>query len=144
MWRGQWRSFSPRAELVGVPALAGFDAWTFSVFFTVIIWAISMYVLALGLYPPRLSKDVDYRVMIETNRTWFLSTFIVMLSLDIVVTGMRDQGMPELFFLAYVGHYIAIAAIAISIRKRLFDLVAAWYIAITMAFWSFDVRGTLF
>ncbi len=67
-----------------------------------------------------------------------------MLSLDIVVTGMRDQGMPELFFLAYVGHYIAIAAIAISIRKRLFDLVAAWYIAITMAFWSFDVRGTLF
>ena len=96
----------------------GFDAWTFSVFFTVIIWAISMHVLALALYPPRLSKDVDYRVMIETNRTCFLSTFIVMLSLDIVVTGMRDQGMPELFFLAYVGHYIAIAAIAISIRKR--------------------------
>lgn len=67
--------FSSRAELVGVLALAGFDAWTFSVFFTVIIWAISMYVLALALYPPRLSKDVDYRVMIETNRTWFLSTF---------------------------------------------------------------------
>ncbi len=87
-------------------------------FFTVIILAISMYVLALSSYPPRLSKEVDYRVMIETNRTWFLSTFIDMLSLDIVVTGMRDQGMPELFFLAYVGHYIAIAAIAISIRKR--------------------------
>jgi len=122
----------------------GFDAWTFSVFFTVIMWAVAMYVLALALYPPRLSKDVDYRVMFEANRTWFLSTFIVWLLLDIIVTGMRDQGIPELFFLAYLGHYIAIAAVAICVRKRLFDLVAAWYIAITMAFWSFGVRGTLF
>jgi hypothetical protein len=136
--------FSSRAELVGVLALAGFDAWTFSVFFTVIMWAISLYVLALALYPPRLSRNVDYREMFETNRTWFLSTLIIMLSLDIIVTGMRDQAMPGLFFLAYVGHYIAIAAIAIGVRKWLFDLVAAWYIAITMAFWSFGVRGTLF
>ncbi|MBT6209295.1 MAG: hypothetical protein HOI35_04660 [Woeseia sp.] len=47
----------------------GFDAWTFTVFFTVVMWATSMYVLAVALYPPQLSKRADYRVLFEANRT---------------------------------------------------------------------------
>ena len=121
-----------------------FDAWTFGEFFTIVMWAIAMYVMALALYPPRLSETVDYREMFETNRTWILSTFVIWLLLDIVVTSMRDQSVPEAFFLAYLGHYLAIGVIGIFVKKRLYDLIAAWYIAITMAMWSFGVRGTLF
>ncbi|RLA33990.1 MAG: hypothetical protein DRR11_04120 [Gammaproteobacteria bacterium] len=64
--------------------------------------------------------------------------------LDLVVTGIRDQAAPETFFIAYLGHYIAIAAVGIGVRKRLYDLFAAWYMAITMGLWSFGVRGALF
>ena len=63
-----------------------------------------MCVLALALYPPRLSRDVAYRALFESNRTWLLSTFIIMLSLDLVVSGMRDQGVPEIVFVVYLGH----------------------------------------
>ncbi len=122
----------------------GFNAWTFSVFFTIILWTTSLYVMALALYPPRLSKDVDYRAMFEANRTWFLSTFTIMCLLDLIVTFMREQAIPELFYIAFVGHYAIITAVGIGARNRYYDLVAAWYIAITMALWSFGVRGTLF
>ncbi len=122
----------------------GFNAWTFSVFFTIILWTTSLYVMALALYPPRLSKDVDYRAMFEANRTWFLSTFTIMCLLDLIVTFMREQAIPEMFYIAFVGHYAIITAVGIGVRNRYYDLVAAWYIAITMALWSFGVRGTLF
>lgn len=121
-----------------------FDAWTFSAFFTVILWTTSFYVMALALYPPRLPEDVDYRQLFEANRTWFLSTFTIMALLDLLVTATRENGMPEWHYLAYVGHYALITAIGVGVRNRYYDLVAAWYIAITMALWSFGVRHTLF
>jgi hypothetical protein len=122
----------------------GFNAWTFSVFFTIILWTTSMYAMALALYPPRLSRDVDYGALFEANRTWFLSTFTVFCLLDILITFMREQAIPELLYTAFVGHYAILTAVGIFVRKRLYDLMAAWYIVITMALWSFGVRGTLF
>ena len=82
--------------------------------------------------------------MFEANRTWFPSVFVIWILLDIVVTALRDQTIPETFLLAYLGHYIVIGVVGIFVRKRLYDLIAAWYVAITMASWSFGVRGTLF
>jgi len=120
------------------------DDWSFSDFFMIILWTTSMYVMALALYPPKLSEDVNYRTLFETNRTWFLATFTVMCLLDLNVSWTRDQGTTELFYIAYVGHYALITAVGIGVKNRRYDLVAAWYIAITMALWSFNVRGTLF
>lgn len=121
-----------------------FEIWTFTVFFTVILWTTSLYALALTLYPPRLSKNVDYRAMFETNRTWFLSTFTIMCLLDLTVTFIRDQAVPELSYTAFVGHFAVITAIGIGVKNRKYDLVAAWYIAFAIAAWSFGVRHTLF
>jgi hypothetical protein len=87
---------------------------------------------------------VNYRELFEANRTWFLSTFTVMCLLDLIVTGMRDQEVPEPSYIAFVGHYAVMAVVGVGVRNRHYDLVAAWYIAITMALWSFGVRGTLF
>jgi hypothetical protein len=121
-----------------------FHSWTFAVFCTMILWTASMYVLALALYPPHLPEDVNYREMFATNRTWFLSTWIIMCLLDLLVTYHRDQAIPEPFYIAFVGHFALIAAIGIFVKNRRYDLLAAWYIAIAMAAWSFGVRGTLF
>jgi hypothetical protein len=35
-------------------------------------------------------------------------------------------------------------AVGVAVRNRKYDMVAAWYIAVTMALWSFNVRATLF
>ena len=102
-----------------------------------------MYILALALYPPHLPENVNYRELFESNRTWFLSTFSTMCLLDILVTYMRENSIPELFYIGFVGHHGLIAAVGILFKNRRYDLVAAWYIATTMALWSFGVRGTL-
>jgi endonuclease/exonuclease/phosphatase (EEP) superfamily protein YafD len=120
------------------------EVWTFAVFFSMVLWTTSMYVLALALYPPNLPEDVDYRVMFENNRTWFLSTLTVMALLDLLVTYQREQALPEPYYIAFVGHFALIAALGVVIRNRTYDLVAAWYLAIAMAAWSLGVRGTLF
>lgn len=121
-----------------------FDRWTFTAFFAVIMWTTSMYVMALALYPPGRSRDVDHRAVFETNRTWFLTTFTIMCLLDLLVTFMREKAMPDPVYLAFVGHYAVIGAVGIGVRNRTYDLVAAWYIAVTIASWSFGVRHTLF
>lgn len=121
-----------------------FDSWTFSNFFMIILWTTSMYVMAVALYPPRLANNVDYRQMFEANRGWFLATFAIMCILDLIVSLIRDEGVFDPVYTAFVGHYAVIAAAGIIVRKRRYDLVAAWYIAITLSAWSFGVRGTLF
>ncbi len=121
-----------------------FSAWTFSAFFMIIMWTTSMYAMALALYPPGRARDVDYRTLFENNRTWFLTTFTIMILFDLVVTYMRDQAIPEPGYLAFVGHCGVISATGIMVRKRLFDLAAGWYLAVAMILWSFGVRQTLF
>jgi hypothetical protein len=64
--------------------------------------------------------------------------------LDLLVTFTREQGMPELYYIAFVGHFAVISTVGIFVKNRRYDLLAAWYIAITMVAWSFGVRGTLF
>ena len=120
-----------------------FEAWTFAVFFTVILWTMSMYVMVVALYPPRLSEQINYRELIHNNRTWFMTTFIVMCLLDLITTAIRDQAIPELYYLAFVGHYIVFVVIAIALKKRTVDLFIAWYIAVTLMLWALGVRGTL-
>ena len=121
-----------------------FENWNFGIFFTIVLWTSSFYVLALALYPPHLPEDVNYREMFEANRSWFLSTWTIMCLLDLLVTFFREGGIPELFYIAFVGHYAVIAAVGIFVKNRIYELLAAWYIAITMAAWSFGVRSTLF
>ena len=121
-----------------------FSDWTFSAFFLVILWTTSLYALSLALYPPGLSRGADYRRLFVDNRTWFLTTFTVMCLLDILVTTMRDQQLPDPFYLGFVGHFALISAVGIAVRKRWYDLTAAWYIVGGMMLWSFGVRETLF
>lgn len=120
-----------------------FDRWTFAVFFTTVIWTTSMYMLAVILYPPNLPDDANYREVFQQNRTWFLISFMVMCLLDLLVSSQRDGRIPEPFYLGFVGHYALIAFLGVFIRSRWYDLLAAWYITITMALWSFVVRQTL-
>lgn len=120
-----------------------FEPWTFPVYFTVLVWTMSFYMLVLALYPPNLPEDVDYRALFERNRSWFLGTFAAMTLLDLTVTTQRENQLPEPFYIAFVGHYTLITFLGMFLRNRGYDLVLAWYMTITMAAWSFGVRYTL-
>jgi len=121
-----------------------YEHWTFTTFIMVIVWTTVMYSMALALYPPRLAEDVDYRTLFESNRTWLLAAFAFFCLLDMAVTAVREQAVPETFFLIFVGHYAVIAGAGIVVRNRRYDLFLAWYILISLAMWSIGVRGTLF
>ena len=121
-----------------------FETWTFTTFFVVIVWATLLYMLAPALYPHRESKDIDYRQSFVANRSWFLSIWAVMCAVDLITTGIREHGMPELHYIAFVSHLGLIAFLGIFIKNRKYDLFSAWYILFAMASWSFGVRHTLF
>ncbi len=121
-----------------------FDRWTFTNFFLIILWTTMMYMMAIALYPPGISENADYRKLFDQNRSWLLSTFATFVLLDILITFIREQGPPDLLYLGFVGHYVAIAVIGIGVKNRKFDLSLAWWIALTLAAWSFGVRHTLF
>ncbi|MDX1486627.1 MAG: hypothetical protein R3268_00395 [Acidiferrobacterales bacterium] len=120
-----------------------FEAWTFSVFLTVILWTTSMYVMVVALYPPRLPERINHRELYSSNRRWFMATFVVMCLLDLITTAIRDQGAPEPHYIAFVGHYAILVSVAVVLDKRSVDLIVAWYIAVTLIAWAIGVRGTL-
>lgn len=120
-----------------------FEQWTFPVFFTTVVWTTSLYMLTIILYPPNLPEDTDYHQLFQKNRNWFLMSFLVMCALDLAVTYLREGRVPEAFYIRFVGHYMAIACIGLVVRTRWYDLLAAWYITLSMASWSFVIRNTL-
>ena len=58
-------------------------------------------VMALVLYPPTQSDEVDYRTLFEKNRGWFLATFATTCVLDITVTALRERALPDPTYLVY-------------------------------------------
>ena len=120
-----------------------FDAWTFTTYFLVIIWTTLMYMMAVALYPPRLAEDADYEKLFDDNRTWLLLTYASFGATDLVIASIREGQLAETMLLVFVGHYIVLTLIGAIVRNRKFDLFLAWWIAGTLAVWSFGVRNTL-
>ncbi len=121
-----------------------FEYWNFATYIAVIIWTASMYVLALALYPPQLTGQVDFGEVFTANRSWFMITFTVMILLDVLTTSLRERSLPPPYYLAFVGHFAMITALGVVIKSRRYDLIAAWYITVATCLWSFGVRATLF
>ena len=119
-----------------------FEPWTFATFFLVILWTTTMYMMAVALYPES-GQESGARERFASNRTWLLTTFLAFLVLDIGITWIRDAAIPSLGFLIYVGHYIVLIGIAIPVANRRYDMALAWWVAISVALWSFGARHTL-
>lgn len=121
----------------------GFENWTFTVFFINIAWTISMYMMTIALYPSDLSRDTNYREVFEANRTWLLVTFIVMVILDFVVSLIRDGYVINPLYSGYIVSLIVISVVGIVYKNRRYDLISAWYVAISLVAWSFGIRQIL-
>jgi len=120
-----------------------FEAWTFTIFFIMITWTISMYLMTVALYPSGLSRDTDYRKIFEENRSWLLMTFMAMASLDFVVSLIRDEYQFDIFYTIYIVSLLAVSATGIAFKNRRYDSISAWYITVSLIAWSFGVRQIL-
>lgn len=117
--------------------------WSFGTFLLVILWAISMFMMAVLIYPPELEPGEEYADVFEKNRKWFLGTFIVMIGTDIGVMALRDDLFDPPAYLPFVLHYVVLAGIGIATPNPRYQNFLAWWVLVTILIWSFVVRRML-
>jgi hypothetical protein len=120
-----------------------FDGWSFDVFLLLILWAISLYMLAVVLYPARFRDGDSYRELFERNRRWFFGTFIVFILLDVGQTAARGKLFHPPIYLPYVLHYALFSAVGIAVADTRYQRFFAWYTLVSVLMWSLGVRRLL-
>lgn len=120
-----------------------YPLWSFDIYLLLIGWGVSLYMLSVVLYPPDIRGDVSYDDLFERNRKWLLGTFLVVVLIDIAQTAVRGQLFQPRFYLPYVLHYAALAAIGIALTDRRYQIFLAWYLLITLVLWSLLIRRLL-
>jgi len=117
--------------------------WSFDKYLLLIMWAISLYMLAVVLYPPDIRRDVSYTKLFWRNRQWILGTFVAVVLLDIAQTAVRGQLFQPVYYLPYVLHYVVLSVVGIFVASRRYQIFFAWYLLASLFIWSFGIRRLL-
>ena len=122
---------------------ADYPAWSFDIYLLLIGWGIALYMLAVILFPPDISKEDSFEEIFEQNRKWLFGTFVVFVVLDVAQTAVRGQLLEPKIYLPFVLHYAALAAIGIPVANKRYQIFLAWYFLITLVLWCLVVRRLL-
>jgi hypothetical protein len=122
---------------------ADFPAWSFDVYLLLIGWGIALYMLAVILYPPDISRKDSYEEIFERNRKWLFGAFVVFIALDVAQTAVRGELFEPKIYLPYVLHYAVLAAIGIPVSSKRYQGFVAWYFLVTLVLWCLFVRRLL-
>ena len=122
---------------------ADYAAWSFDVYLLLIGWGIALYMLAVILYPPEISKEDSYAEIFERNRKWLFGTFVIFVALDVAQTAVRGQLLEPRIYLPFVLHYAVLTAIGIPFANRRYQDFLAFYFLITLTLWCLVVRRLL-
>jgi hypothetical protein len=87
--------------------------------------------------------SIERRNRFEGNRSGYYSAFIAFCLMDITQTALRSGLFDPAWYLPFVGHFAALAAGGLCIRKRGYDRFFAWYQLIVLLLWSLVVRRYL-
>jgi hypothetical protein len=128
-----WVSFSWR----------DFTEWSFDIYLILIAWSISLYMLAVVLYPPDIRGDESYAELFQRNRQWLFVMFILMIGLDIAQTALRDDLLNPPIYLPFVLQYALLSAIGMRVDGRRYQSIFAWWVLISLVVWSLLVRRLL-
>ncbi len=120
-----------------------FTNWSFGVFLVVVVWAILYYLMTVVLYPPDLAEEEGYGEVFERNRVWFLGLFVASSLSDIGLTALRGDLLDPPQYLPFVGHFVVLGIMGMSIRARRFQLFLAGYVLIISLVWSLLARRLL-
>lgn len=114
------------------------QTWTFEAFAVLVLWALTVFAMPVALYPPGEDVHADIK-----HRRTFLALFLVMGVLDVAQTAMLGALFEPKYYLIFVGHYIAIAALGIASQSPRLHNVIATYLAASLTLWMLVVRRLL-
>ena len=120
-----------------------FTNWSFGVFLVVIVWAVLFYLMTVILYPPDLGEAESYGEVFERNRRWFLGLFVASSLSDVGLTAILGDLLDPPQYLPFVGHFVVLGIVGMSIKTRRFQLFLAGYILFASLVWSLLVRRLL-
>jgi hypothetical protein len=117
--------------------------WSFGPYVVLVLWAVAHYLLVVTLYEPDADPGDRRNTMWTDNRVWFLTTFVLLLTFDILQTAMRGALLQPVWYLPYVLHYVVLTLITLVIENRALQRWVGWYVLLTLVGWSFVIRRFL-
>lgn len=99
--------------------------WSFGVFLFVILYAVTLFLLAALLFPDRLDDYAGYEDFFLKRRHWFFGVFALTFLLDLVDTLIKGQPYFDnlgLWYVAQIPAGIVLALIAIWTASRRYHL----------------------
>ncbi len=118
-------------------------AWSFEVYVILILWSVSMYLLAVILYPPDLSLYEHSRALYFRNRRWFLGTLLLFLALDAAQSAVRGALFSPPLYLPFIAHHFILAGAGLWVRRPVYHWVYAVYFLVSMFAWALVFRRLL-
>ena len=116
------------------------EVWSFTLFLSLIVWAVALYLPVVFLYPPGKPASEAWMAVYASNRQWFLGAFASFAALDIWVTALRGDLFDPPWYLPFVGHYFILWVVGIFVAKPKYQRFLAWYTLISLTAWSLVVR----
>ncbi len=114
------------------------EVWSFDAFSLLVIWALNIFAMPVALYPP--GEEAHDTL---THRRTLLILMIAMCVFDAAQTALLGDLFKPWYYLLFVGHYAALATLAILIQNSRFHKVVAAYFAFSIVTWAFLVRRFL-
>ena len=121
----------------------GHEVWSFSLFLSLIVWAVALYLPVVFLYPPGKPASETWAAVYANNRQWFLGAFALFAAADIWITALRGDLFDPPYYLPFVGHFFILWVVGIFVANPKYQRFLAWYSFLSLATWSFIVRRFL-
>jgi hypothetical protein len=121
----------------------GHEVWSFTLFLSLILCAVALYLPVVILYPPQKPASEAWAVVYASNRQWFLGAFALFAAADIWVTALRGGLFDPPVYLPFVGHYFILWVAGVFIASPRYQKFLAWYTLLSLSTWAFVVRRFL-
>ena len=118
--------------------LYGLTEWSFGVFFFLIAYAVTLFLLAALLFPDRIDEYEGYEDFFLTRRHWFFGVFAATFLLDVVDTLIKGAPYFDnlgLGYLIQVPTGIALCLIAMRTADRRYHLALVIVHLAYQAYW---------
>lgn len=118
---------------------SGVEQWRFELYAFLMAWATSHYALAASLFPRDLTGLVDP----ERERKVFLAVLLVVFAIDAIEAALRDGLFSPWYYLPGMASWAGAVLVALIVRKRRIERLAAWYTFISVLFFALAARRLL-
>jgi hypothetical protein len=115
------------------------EQWRFELYVFLMVWATTHYALAAALFP----RDVAGHIEPERERNVFLVVLLVVFGIDIIEAGLRDGLFSPWYYLPSMGSWALATSVALVVRRRWVERLAAWYMFISFLFFGLIARRLL-